>query len=178
MASEMSAGALCSTITSGASMARPIVLSNGELHVGLNEHGFVHDFYFPYVGLSNHAAGEGTRHKVGVWVDGQISWLDKGEWTFKFRYPQHALIGHTIAKNDRLNVVLEIDDCVDAHMSAYMRNIHVINHADQDREIRLFMHQAFAIDDSRSNTDTAQYLPDSEAILHYRGKRAFIVSGQ
>ena len=158
-------------------MARPIVLSNGELHVGLNEYGLVHDFYYPYVGLSNHSAGKGTRHRVGVWVDGRTSWLDSGEWTFTFKYPQHALIGHTLAKNESMQILLEIDDCVDAHMSAYMRNIHVINLADHPREIRLFMHQAFAIDDSRSNTDTAQYLPDSDAILHYRGKRAFIVSG-
>lgn len=158
-------------------MARPIVLSNGELHVGLNEYGLVHDFYYPYVGLANHAAGRGTRHRIGIWVDGRTSWLDGGEWTFKFRYPQHALIGHTIAKNESMQILLEIDDVVDANMSAYMRNIHVINMADHPREIRLFMHQAFAIDDSRSNTDTAQYLPDSDAILHYRGKRAFIVSG-
>lgn len=37
--------------------------------------------------------------------------------------------------------------------------------------------QAFVIGDSRSNTDTAQYLPDNNAILHYRGRRAFVVSG-
>lgn len=159
-------------------MARPIVLSNGELHVGLNEYGLVHDFYYPYVGLANHSSGAGTRHRVGIWVDGRISWLDDGSWTFKFHYPHHALIGHTLAKNESLQLLLEIDDCVDANMSAFMRNIHVINNADHPREIRLFMRQAFAIDDSRSNTDTAQYLPDSDAILHYRGKRAFIVSGQ
>ncbi len=159
-------------------MARPIVLSNGELHVGLNNYGLVHDFYYPYVGLANHSAGQLTRHRVGVWVDGRTSWLDTpGEWTFTFRYPHTALIGHTIAKNESLGILLEIDDCVDAHMSAFMRNIHIVNLADREREVRLFMHQAFAIDDSRSNTDTAQYLPDSDAILHYRGRRAFIVSG-
>lgn len=159
-------------------MARPIVLSNGELHVGLNNYGLVHDFYYPYVGLTNHSAGQSTRHRVGVWIDGKISWLDNpGEWQFTFRYPQGALIGHTLAKNESLQVLLEIDDFVDSQISAFMRNIHVINLADTSREIRLFMHQAFAIDDSRSNTDTAQYLPDSDAILHYRGRRAFIVSG-
>ncbi len=159
-------------------MTRPIVLSNGELHVGINQFGLVHDFYYPYVGLSNHSEGKWTRHRVGVWVDGRLSWLDNpGEWTFSFRYPIHALIGHTIAKNESLGVLLEMDDFVDASTSAFMRNVHVINLSDQTREIRLFMHQAFAIDDSRSNTDTAQYLPDSKAILHYRGRRAFIISG-
>ncbi len=160
-------------------MARPIVLSNGELHVGLNNYGLVHDFYYPYVGLSNHSAGKSTRHRVGVWIEGQVSWLDDpDQWEFSFRYPGRALIGHTIAKNPALQVVLEIDDCVDAQMSAFMRNIHVVNLADRPREIRLFMHQAFAIDDSRSNTDTAQYLPDSNALLHYRGRRAFVVAGE
>ena len=57
-------------------MARPVVLSNGELHVGINNFGLVHDFYYPYVGLNNHSAGKSTQHRVGVWVDGQLSWLD------------------------------------------------------------------------------------------------------
>lgn len=158
-------------------MARPIVLSNGELHVGLNIFGLVHDFYFPYVGLENHAAGAALRHRVGVYVDDTLSWLDDGKWTFTFGYPHSALIGHTVAKNDSLGVMIEFDDTVDAQMSAFMRNMHVVNLLDRDREVRLFMHQAFAIGDSRSNTDTGQYLPDSDAILHYRGRRAFIVSG-
>lgn len=158
-------------------MARPIVLGNGELHVGINKYGMVHDFYFPYVGLENHSAGQNLRHRVGVWIDGTISWLDDDGWQFKFHYPHRALIGHTVARNDALGVLLEFDDVVDASLSAFMRNIHVVNLRGERRNIRLFMHQAFAIGDARSNTDTAQYLPDSNAILHYRGRRAFIISG-
>lgn len=158
-------------------MARPLLLSNGELHVGINKYGLVHDFYFPYVGFENHAAGKSLRHRVGVWINGQISWLDDGSWEFTFRYPVKALIGHTLAKNENLGVLIEFDDVVDSHISAFMRNIHVVNLRPEAREIRLFMHQAFVIGDSRSNTDTGQYLPDAHAILHYRGRRAFIVSG-
>lgn len=164
-------------------MARPIILSNGELHVGLNGFGTVHDFYYPYVGLENHSAGNNTRHKVGIWINGDLSWIDNpknpiNEWTFKFRYPYNALIGHTIAKNERLGIILEFDDFVDSHVSAFFRNIHIVNLRNEPREVRLFLHQAFAIGDSRSNTDTAQFLPDSNAILHYRGRRAFVVSGK
>jgi len=159
-------------------MARPIVLSNGELHVGLNKFGMVHDFYFPYVGLENHSAGQYLRHRVGVWVEGTISWLDGDDnWSFTFGYPHSGLIGHIVATNEHLGILLEFDDTVDARISAFLRNIHVINLFDKPRDIRLFMHQAFVIADSRSNTDTGQYLPDSNAILHYRGRRAFIVSG-
>lgn len=161
-------------------MARPIVLSNGKLHVGLNNYGQVHDFYFPYVGLENHSAGKGLRHQIGVFVDGKISWLrsQNSDWKFRMRYHQCALIGHTRAVNEKIGLVVEFDDFVDANNNAFIRNIHIINNCEREREIRLFMHQAFAIGDSRSNTDTAQYLPDNNAVLHYRGRRAFVVSGE
>ncbi len=158
-------------------MSRPIVLSNGEMHVGINKHGYVHDFYYPYVGLENHSSGPNTRHKVGVWVDGMISWLDSPEWNKLFDYRSETLIDKIQAKNDHLGVLLEFEDAVDAEVSAFMRSITVTNLRDHKRDIRLFMHQAFAIGDGRSNTDTAQYLPDSDAVLHYRGRRAFVVSG-
>ena len=159
-------------------MARPIVLSNGRMHVGINDFGLVHDFYFPYVGLENHTIGPGLRHRIGLYIDGAFSWLDDGSWQFEFSLPHDALIGHTIARNSDLQIILEFDDSVDSELDAFMRNIHIINSADHERNIRLFMHQTFVIGDSRSNTDTVQYLPDSQAILHYRGRRVFTVSGQ
>lgn len=159
-------------------MARPIVLGNGELHVGINDYGLVHDFHFPHVGLENHTIGLGTRHRVGVWVDGEMSWLDGGDWHLEFKYPHESLIGHTVARNEKQQVMLEFDDAVDAELNVFMRSIHVVNTSPVERDIRLFMHQAFVIGDSRGNTDTAQYLPDSEAIMHYRGRRVFLVSGE
>ena len=164
-------------------MARPIVLSNGELHVGLNGYGTVHDFYYPYVGFENHSAGGNLRHRVGVWADNYVSWIDnpnnnQNDWEFTFRYPHSALVGHIIAKNEKQGILLEFDDFVDSDINAFFRNIHIVNLRNESREIRLFMHQAFVIGDSRSNTDTAQYIPNSDAILHYRGRRAFVVSGE
>lgn len=159
-------------------MSRPIVLSNGEMHVGINDFGLVHDFYFPYVGLENHSAGRHLRHRVGVWIDGQISWLDDGGWTITCSYPHNALIGHIVARNDAMGVLLEFDDAVDARQTVFMRNIHVVNLRDEARNIRLFLHQAFVIGDRRSYTDTAQYLPDSDAILHYHGRRAFVIGAE
>jgi GH15 family glucan-1,4-alpha-glucosidase len=159
-------------------MARQLVLSNGSLHVGINNYGLVHDFYYPYVGLENHSAGKALRHKIGVWVDGNISWLDDESWAISFKSATDSLVGHVKARHDRLNVLLEFDDFVDAESNIFFRNVHVINLSDEEREIRIFMHQAFIIGDSRSNTDTAQYLPASDAILHYRGDRSFVISGK
>lgn len=157
-------------------MSRPVVLSNGHMHVGLNTYGLVHDFYFPYVGLENHAAAKQLRHRIGVYVDGSFSWLDDGSWVIAPNYYGDVLVSQIIATNERLGVRLEFDDCVDSELNAFLRNIHVINMSDDEREIKLFMHQVFVISDSNAS-DTVQYVPDEPYILHYKGHRVFIVNG-
>ena len=94
-------------------MARPIILSNNELQVGLSYHGEVSDVYFPYVGLENHTIGGNTRHRVGVWADGRVSWLSDDGWSCKFSYHHEALIGHIVAVNEQIGIMLEFDDAVD-----------------------------------------------------------------
>ena len=156
-------------------MARPLILSNGEMHVGINQYGLVHDFYYPYVGLENHTAAKGLRWLVGVWVEGKFSWLNDGSWKTQCTYHPESLVGHTIALHDELGIRIEFDDCVDSTQSAFLRSVHVYNVSEREREIRLFFHQVLVISDSHMS-DTVQYLPDEDALLHYKGHRAFIVS--
>lgn len=158
-------------------MTRPLLLSNGSLHVGINLYGMVHDLYYPHVGLENHAAAQNMRHRIGVWVEDSFSWLDDGTWDFKMNYDPHGMVGHTRAHNERLQVTLELTDCVDYEWDVFLRNIHVINGAKGAREIRLFMHQMLLINHSL-NRDTAQYLPEQHAILHYKGRRSFVAGGK
>jgi len=155
-------------------MTRPIVLSNGNMHVGVNLYGMVHDFYYPYVGLENHATANNMRWRVGVWVEGKFSWLDDGSWEFSIDYEHGVLVSDISARNANLGIILELQGCVDSEYNAYIRNIHVINEFDREREVRLFLHQVMRISNSL-NGDTAQYLPDDNAILHYKGRRAFMV---
>lgn len=158
-------------------MARPVVLSNGRLHVGINLYGQVHDFYYPYVGQENHAASKNLRHRIGVFVDGSISWTDNGSWQFTYAYYKASLIGSIKAVNESIGITLEFEDCVDAEQDVFLRNVHVINMRESKREIKLFMHQVFDIGDSAGNGDTIQYLPSNKAILTYRGQRAFVIGG-
>jgi GH15 family glucan-1,4-alpha-glucosidase len=137
----------------------------------------VHDLYYPHVGLENHAAAQHMRHRIGVWVDGAFSWLDDASWSFDFKYDPHGLIGHITAHHERLQVTLVFTDCVDSEWNVFLRNIQVINGKNQPREIRLFLHQMLLISNSL-NRDTAQYLPDQRAILHYKGHRAFVAGGK
>ena len=155
-------------------MANSISLANGGLYVGLDEFGLVNKLQFPYIGHEDHLPN--SPHKIGVWADGQISWLDDGSWTHRSRYPVGALVGHTVMTNDTIGVVLEFEDTVESDANVLIRNVHVINIRDHQRNIRLFFHQGFNIG-QYSDKDTAQFVPKHSAIVHYRGRLAFAIGG-
>lgn len=158
-------------------MTRPIVLSNGSLHVGINLFGMVHDFYYPYVGLENHAIANNMRWRIGVWTTGAFSWLDDGSWDISLEYEHSALVERTVARHKQLQLTLELQGAVDADYNAFLRNIHVINEGPEKRDVRLFLHQVMRIGNSMGG-DTVQYLPAEPAILHYKGSRVFIVGAE
>lgn len=157
-------------------MGRPVVLSNGQLFVGLDESGLVHDFFYPYVGLENLTTARSTQHKIGVWVDGQFSWTDGGGWEIKLDFELDALISDITLTNKTLQVTLHLKDYIDHEYNALIRHISITNEAVEKREIRLFMHQVFEISrDGRA--DTALYVPDANYILDYKGRYSLLIGG-
>ncbi len=158
-------------------MGRPVVLGNGALTVGLNEHGLVNDFYYPYVGLDNLTTARSAHHMIGVWVDGTFSWVDDGSWQIIVDFEDDALISHVAMENAKLGIKLVLNDFVDSEFNAFCRSIIVTNHHDQNREIRLFMHQVFQI--SRAGrADTALFVPEENYILDYKGRCSLLVYGE
>lgn len=158
-------------------MGRPVVLSNGQMFVGLNENGLVHDFYYPYVGLENLTNARSLNHRIGVYVDKAFSWTDDDTWQVSVLFEPDALISNVTFKNPKLAVTLHLQDTVDINQNVFIRNIRVTNDSDKPREIRLFMHQVFQI--SRGGRgDTALYVPDSDYILDYKGRFCLAIGGQ
>jgi GH15 family glucan-1,4-alpha-glucosidase len=158
-------------------MSRPIFLGNGAMLVGLDKDGFVYDFYYPYVGLENHASSRDLHHRIGVWVDGDFTWLDDGSWDISLDYSPVGLIGHMKAVCSIREITLEFHDAVDSQYNVFSRNIHVVNNSKFQKDIRVFLHQVFRISDSNRD-DTAQYMPDDHVLVHYRGRRVFVIGGE
>ena len=158
-------------------MARPLFVGNGSMLVGMDDTGLVHDFYYPYVGLENHANENSMHHRIGVWVENQFSWLDDGSWQIRIDYEPDAMIGAITATNDNLQIGLEMHDFVDHEYNVFCRNIHVVNNADRERDVRVFMHQVFRISESKRG-DTAMYVPEGNYILDYKNKRNFLIYGE
>lgn len=158
-------------------MGRPVILGNGSLTVGLNEHGLVHDFYYPYVGLDNLTTARSVHHLIGVWVDGIFSWVDDGSWDIQVNMRDDALMSGIVMHNDRLQLNLHMEDFVDTEFNAFCRHITIENLSDSHREVRLFMHQVFEI--SRAGrADTALFVPEENYILDYKGRCSLLIYGQ
>lgn len=160
-------------------MARPVVLSNGRLFVGLNENGLVHDFYFPYVGLDNLTSARSIEHKIGLWVDGQFSWINDGSWQITVDFEPSALVSRIQMQNDQLGLRLETNDFIDLELSAFVRHMALTNLADTPREVRLFMHQVFQISPGgRGDTVLLVPEPDNDYILNYKGRICLAIGGK
>lgn len=158
-------------------MGRPVMLGNGGLTIGLNEQGLVNDFYYPYVGLDNLCNARNLNHKIGLWVDGQFSWVDDGSWDIEVDFETDALVSTIKMSNSSLMVELNFQDFVDFEYNVFARTVSINNKADKKRDIRLFMHQVFQI--SRAGrADTGLYVPESDYILDYKGRCSLLIYGQ
>jgi len=158
-------------------VGRPVVLSNGQLFVGLDESGLVHDFYYPYVGLENLTNARSSQHKIGVWVDHKFKWTDDGSWEIQTDYDENALVSSIKAHSKELEISLHFNDYIDHEFNGLIRHIDITNDSKQKRDVRLFMHQVFQI--SRGGrADTAMYVPDDNYVFDYKGRYCLLIGGK
>ena len=158
-------------------MGRPIVLSNNSLFVGLDSHGLVNDFYYPYVGQENLTDARSMHHKIGVWCNNQFSWLDQGDWQTTLRTENEALIGSVHYTSENLQLEITTEDTVLPNMDTFLRSLRITNTSDKPSEVRLFMHQVFRISQN-GRADTACYVPEGRYILDYKGRCTLGIGGK
>lgn len=156
-------------------MARSLVLGNGSMLITLDEYGQLRDLYYPHVGLENHG-GSGCVHHIGVFVDGAFSWLDGGEWKIVVGYEKEALVSAISARNDRLRLTLFFTDLVYNEKNIFLRGVRVSNESDRERTVKVFFSQQFQVL-GLDYGNSAYFHPALNAIIHYRGRRVFLVSG-
>lgn len=156
-------------------MARALVFSNSTLSINLNFSGEIADIFYPYVGQESHVSPGGLPHKLGVFVDGDMSWTSDDDWAVDMDYHDGVLVGDTVVTNKRLGLRLELTDAIDPNSSTFVRSVHVINLGGQPKTVKVFFHQAFQIADSNASM-SAQYRPDLPAVMHYRGNRTFLTT--
>lgn len=156
-------------------MAKYQVLGNGNISVGLDEYGQIYDLNFPFVGLENHTGGRFV-HKIGAWCDNKFHWIDDGSWQIEFKSSMKSIErDRIIATNEDMQIRLEFTNEVYNEKNIFLREVKVTNLLDNPRTIKLFFNQQFEIYESHRG-DTAFYDPDNNVVIHYKGRRIFLIN--
>lgn len=158
-------------------MARSVTVGNGNLLVGLDVKGQVRDLYYPYVGEANHVSGASGNyvHRIGVFVDGRISWLDDDGWKITSGLDEGTCVGSMFAENLELGISIGSRDAVHNEHDVFLRHFTVHNHRSETRDVKLFLAQQFRIFESRRG-DTGFYDPRVNAIIHYKGDTTLLIN--
>ena len=155
-------------------MPRDLPLGNGDFLVNFDARYQLRDVFYPNVGLENHTIGEPSR--FGIWVDGQFSWSGDDGWQRAINYELETLVGDTTLEHPKLGVRLRCRDTVDFDRNIYFKEVTVEDLVGRDRQVRLFQH--FDANLYGNDTgDSAYYDPRSQALVHYKGRRYFLISG-
>lgn len=158
-------------------MARPIVLSNNQILVGLDDFGLVREFYFPFVGLDNLISQRRCHHKIGVFVDNQFSWVNNHDWQICLDYLDDCLVSNITMVNEKLDLKLIFHDFVDPDFNNFVRIVDIKNLGSQHRSISIFFHQVFILS-NEGRGDTVMYVPNGNYIYNYRGSTSLLISGK
>lgn len=158
-------------------MPKPLVVGNGSLLVNLDVNASIRDMYFPHIGNENHVNGRHCR--IGVKVDGKnlgMVSLIGDDWNHKLGYQNDRLVTDSYYRNDRLEVELRLNECVDPHENIFIRKITITNTDTIDVDMKLLFSHDIALYEN-PNGDTAIYDPALQSIIHYKGSRYFLISG-
>lgn len=155
---------------------RSAILGNGSLLVALDQFGRVADVYFPHVGLEDHVRS-GARCRLGVYVDGAISWLaEDPAWSVDLRLEEESLSSTMRAVNESIGVSLTFTDVVYNESAIFIRRVVVKNLRETTREIKVYFGQEFQMYHSPVG-DSAYFDPADGTIIHYKGQRVFLIGG-
>lgn len=155
-------------------MPKSINLGNGTVLIGLDRFGQVKDLYFHYPGLENHVS-EYSSHKIGVFLEDRFSWIDDGTWVIEVGSEKETMASKISARNDSFGIELNFTDIVYNEENIFIRKITVKNLFDRRRDIKIYFNQQFNISQTRTG-DTAYYDPRDKVIIHYKGRRVFLIN--
>jgi glucoamylase len=154
-------------------MPRDIPIGNGSLLAAFDFDYRICDFYYPRVGKENHALGFPWR--LGVWVDGTFSWVDRRAWTLSLDYVPDALVTTVTASHPNLPLFLHCNDVIDYEKNILIRRIRVRSLSTRSLDVRLYLHTDINVLENEVG-DTVFFDPKNACLVHYKGPRYFLMS--
>ncbi len=153
-------------------MPRDLPIGNGNLLIAFDSNYQLRELTFPHVGQENHVGG--GLFRLGIFVDGIFSWVPEG-WKIHRDYLDDSLVTNVELAHEALQIRIKANDLVDFTENLYLKKITVENLLDREREIHLFLTHDFHIYGNNIG-DTAEFRPEINCLLHYKGERYFLVN--
>lgn len=153
-------------------MPRDIPIGNGSLLIAFDSQYRLADFYFPHVGMENHAA---ARFRFGVWADERLCWIEDPQWQKTLGYLRDTLVTDVVCENPTTGLRLNCYDAVDADANVFIRKIVVRNLRAEARSVKLFLHHDLSLYNNAIG-DTAFFDPATRAIVHYKARRYVLIN--
>ncbi|HYK04959.1 MAG TPA: glycoside hydrolase family 15 protein [Thermoanaerobaculia bacterium] len=153
-------------------MPRDLPIGNGSLLVAFDAQYRIADFYFPRVGMENHAAG---KSRFGVFCDGELHPVDEAPWQRTLEYLRDTLVTDVQLQNDAIGLRLRCYDAVDPDSCVFVRRIVVRNLRDEARDVKLFLHHELAMYGTTIG-DTVMFDPLSRGIVQYKSRRYVLIN--
>ena len=155
-------------------MPRDLVLGNGKILVNFDQDGIIRDFYFPHVGSENHLNGHPMR--IGVLVEEELYWVDT-YWDREIGYKKDTLVSDITLTREEIDLRIKIEAAVHYNKNIYLKKIKVENLKSTQREVKLYFSHDLRIYGSDIG-DTVLYAPQLKGIMHYKGRRYFLMTGR
>ena len=153
-------------------MPRDLPIGNGSLLIAFDSQYRLADFYFPHVGMENHAA---ARFRFGVWADDSLQWIESSKFQKSLHYLRDTMVTDVSCDCDELALKIHCYDAVDSDANVYIRKIVVKNTRAEERRIKLFLHQDLSLYGTAIG-DTAMFDPASRSIVHYKARRYVLIN--
>ncbi len=135
---------------------RSIFISNGSLAALYDSDYYVRDLYYPYLGKHNHSVG--GRFKIGIWHDGNFTWLESVK---QKGVGMDGLRGSLHAQWDGLSISMQDVVCLD--YPAIIRKVSI----EGPGFVRVIFYNDFKLNDYEIG-DTAFYDPAEDTVYHYK----------
>jgi len=153
-------------------MPRDLPIGNGSLLVAFDSQYRVSDFYYPRVGMENQV---GAKFRLGIHCDGALHSVDADAWQRTLEYLRDTLVTDVLLQNDDIGIRIRCHDAVNPDANVYVRKIVVRNLTEEARDVKLFLHQDFALYGNATG-DTIMFDPRANALVQYKKRRYVLVN--
>ena len=154
-------------------MAREHPLTNGRLFVSFDPSGSIRELTYPHVGKESHVGGRICR--IGLSSVAGFEWITP-EHVLSREYESRAPVVRTrIVLHSLPSLSFLLTDWVDTNDDILYRHLRVENASESEIPLRIFFH--FDMDIANSDIgNTASYLSDHGAMLHYKDHFYFLMT--